>query len=273
MKATLANSAETAEQPLSEHQIQTDITRLLTFLSVLMLGLSVSGSVFPPDPVGLALTLLFFALLIMSIRRWTAALVLALVQIPIFAATSGRRDVLPTPDEMLLAFQVLLILGLISRLHSPVGHSSQMLRTLRLLYRRDQPRGDQQGKGDRARALQVAIETVRSFARQTFLLAIAFLSVMLLSSFLLQLFPLDPEFRAFARSWYRIMPTGFRLILIGFVLFVCVLVSLVIIAEVNFRRLSPKEASMYLRSQMLGWLHRDFRMIVRRHRRTKRKGK
>lgn len=254
------------EDAVSEQQIQSDVNRVLTFVGVLLLGFHVSWTVFPPDPIGLALQLLFIALLVLALKRWTAAMVLALVQIPLFLTTSARWNTVPTVDEVLIAFQLVLMLALISRLHSPAGASSSILKTLKLVLGRREQKVQQ-----REQNLRVFSQAVRHFLFSTLSLVGAMLAVTLLAAFILQLVPMDPEFRAYSRRWFRILPTGFRLIMLGGLLFICVLVSWVVVAEVNFRRLSVREASMYLRSQLVGWLHRDFRMVVRRHRRQKRK--
>lgn len=254
------------EKSILQQQILADVNRMLTFASVLLLGFHVSWTVFPLDTIGLALQLLFMALLVLALNRWTAAMVLALVQVPLFLATSIRWKPVPTIDEALIALQLILIVAMISRLHSPAGTSFSTLKTLKLLFRKSELSSKQ-----REHNLSVVSQAVRHFLTSTLLLVGTMLVVTMLAAFILQLIPMDSRSRVASQGWSLLKPPWFRLIMLGTLLFICVLVSWVFVAEVNFRRLSVREASMYLRSQLVGWLHRDFRMVVRKHRRKKRK--
>ncbi|MEP3478900.1 MAG: hypothetical protein ABJZ55_06610 [Fuerstiella sp.] len=255
-----------ADSGLVEQQILADVSRLLTFAVVMLLGVHVSLTLFPPNPVGLALQLLFVASLVLALNRWTAVIIFALAQVPLFLATLMRWNPEPSLDEVLVALQLILIVAMISRLHSPAGTSFSTLKTLKMLFRKHDISATQ-----REQSLAFAAEAVRQFLISTFLLVGSMLAVVLLAAFVLQLIPMDYWSRASSQNWSLIKPSWFRLIVLSALLFVCVLFTWIIVAEVNFRRLSVREASMYLRSQLLGWLHRDFRMVVRKHRRKKRK--
>lgn len=255
-----------AEGAVLKQQISADVNRMLTFAAVMLLGVHVSLTVFPQETIGLALQLLFLASLVLALNRWTSAIVFALAQVPLFLATSMRWNPEPSFDEQLVALQLVLIVALICRLHSPAGTSSSTLKTLKLLFQKTELSAKQ-----RAQNLDVVAEAVRQFLSSTFLLVGTMLAIVLLASFVLQLVPMDFNSRAALQGWSLIKPPWLRLIMLSTLLFVCVLVTWIVVAEVNFRRLSVREASMYLRSQLIGWLHRDFRMVVRKHRRKKRK--
>lgn len=268
MKQEFKKKTPNSNSPLvmSDQQIHADVNRILTFTAVLLIGFHVSWTVFPPDTIGLALQLLFLALLVLAMNRWTAAMVFALAQVPLFLASSWRWRTVPTAGELSVSLQLILIVALICRMHSPVGASYSVMKTIKLLL------GN--GKLDdkhRTQILNSAAVAVRQFFVSTVGLTGVMVAVTLLASFVLQFVPMEPAFRAITPRVYGLTPTAFRLITLGGILFICVLVTWIVVAEVNFRRLSMREASMYLRSQLLGWLHRDFRMVVRRHRRKKRK--
>lgn len=257
-----------SESVISQQRVYADVNRVLTFAAVLLLGFHVSWTVFPSDTVGLALQLLFFALLVLALNRWTAAMLLALAEVPLFLASSWDWDTVPSIDEMLIAFQLLTIVALICRLHSPVGSQFSVLKTMKLLLGSGQQR-DQQ----RQQTLSTAADAARDFLLSTLSLIAVMVAVTLLAAFLLQVVPMESGFRAITPRVYGLQPTAFRLITLGGLLFIGVLVTWIVVAEVNFRRLSIREASMYLRSQLIGWLHRDFRMVVRKHGRGKRNRK
>lgn len=252
---------------ISEDRVYADVKRLLTFVSILLLGIFVSSALFPEDPIGLALKLIFFAFLVLSLKNWMAAMLLVLVQIPLFLVPESRRNPMLATDEIVVAFQLLMMLALISRMHSPVGQPFTIVQTLRLLlgHTSEHRLGREQG-------LQTAARAGREFALATLILAGGLLAITLLVTCILQLVPTNSEFQYQIRQWALIRGWGFRLILLGGLFFFCVLFSWLFIAEVNFRRLSPGEASMYLRSQLVKWLHRDFRLVGRKSRRRKRKG-
>ena len=255
-----------SDSGLLKRQILADINRLLTFAIVMLLGWHVASPLFPLDTIGLALRLLFVASLVLALNHWTSAIIFALAQVPMFLTTSMRWWPEPSFDEVLVALQLILIMAMICRLHSPAGKSFSTLNTLKLLFRKNELSATQ-----REQNLTVVAEAVRQFLVSMFLLVGSMLAVIFLADFILQLIPMDVGSRASLQSWSLIKVPWFRLIMLSTLLFVCVLLTWIVVAEVTFRRLSVREASMYLRSQLLGWLHRDFRMVVRKHRRKKRK--
>ena len=256
-----------------QQQIRADVSRMLSFGSVLLLGLHLSATVSPLDTMSLPLQLLFIAALVLSLKRCTTAMVLALIQIPLFLSTSHSWDHMPTIDDVLIGLQVLILMALISRLHrfssaSSSSASSSSFKTLKLLFGKSE-QTDQQ----REQNMKTLADAVGHFLISMLILIGAMLGVTVVASFVLQLVPMDPAFRSTIPRVYGLEPTAFRLFVLGGVLFVCVLVSWLIVTEVNFRRLSVREASMYLRSQLVGWLHRDFRVFARKHRREKKNRK
>ena len=256
-----------------QQQIRADVSRMLSFGSVLLLGLHLSATVSPLDTMSLPLQLLFIAALILSLKRCTTAMVLALIQIPLFLSTSHSWDHMPTIDDVLIGLQVLILMALISRLHrfssaSSSSAVSSSFKTLKLLFGKSE-QTDQQ----REQNMKTLADAVGHFLISMLILIGAMLGVTVVASFVLQLVPMDPAFRSTIPRVYGLEPTAFRLFVLGGVLFVCVLVSWLIVTEVNFRRLSVREASMYLRSQLVGWLHRDFRVFARKHRREKKNRK
>lgn len=253
---------------ISERQVYADVNRLLTFVSIFLLGLLASARLFPENPVGLGLKLIFFAFLILSLKNWIAAMLLVLAQIPLFLVPLVRKwNTTLTGDEIILVFQLLLMLALICRMHSPIGQPFTVLQTLKYLFRQDLA-----ATLPRKTGLQTAAHAVRTFAVSTLLLSVTLLVITLLTSHFLQVVPMDSAFHDSLKSWARIEGWGFRLLVLSGLLFFCVLFTWLVVAEVNFRRLSVAEASIYLRSQVVKWLHRDFRMISRRQRRQNRKG-
>jgi hypothetical protein len=67
-------------------------------------------------------------------------------------------------------------------------------------------------------------------------------------------------------------PSGYRLIILGLKLFSVAFVSWIAINELVWRSLSRSQAGIYLRSTFLSWIHRDFRMVVKRRIKSRRSG-
>ena len=63
---------------------------------------------------------------------------------------------------------------------------------------------------------------------------------------------------------FRLHPSGFRVLMMGLLLFVMFLPTWLLVNELVWRRLTRAQARMYLRSVFLKWIHRDLRMVIRK---------
>ena len=91
------------------------------------------------------------------------------------------------------------------------------------------------------------------------------------ASYLLASEPLNPRATGFTIREYRLIPSGYRVIMLSLKIFSIVLVSWIAVNEIVWRSLSPKQAGVYLRSTFLNWIHRDFAMVVKRRLKKRRK--
>ena len=93
-----------------------------------------------------------------------------------------------------------------------------------------------------------------------------------LAFLLMSLVPVDTTFTGLNTiREFRRRPTGYRVIMSGLLLFSVYVLAWLVINEGVWRRLSPAQAGLYLRSVFLKWLHRDLRMVTKRRLKRRRR--
>ncbi len=95
----------------------------------------------------------------------------------------------------------------------------------------------------------------------------AALGLVFAAEWLLQVFP---PVRT-AVNEFGLTPGGLRASQLGLTLFTIYIVLAVPLSELWWKRLTPDQAGVYLRSRFAGWLHRDLKAVERRKRRLRRK--
>lgn len=207
-----------------------------------------------------AMQLVFAGTLIVGLIRWSAAILLVLIQLDVYLTTFGSEDS-TEPPGLILAFCCVVLLMLLSRLNSAqeltgVRSVTQLLRGAANAWTQsaEGPAGTQNETTDPS----VGPELV-GIASRALLLVIG-------TVLLLFLFPVkQSSVREFGMT-----PSGMRTVSIGLVLFTVYLVLTLPFSEIRWKRLTPDQAGLYLHSRLICWLHRDLRSVERHRRRLHR---
>ena len=218
--------------------------------------------------LNLSLKFFFLAILVLTLRRWTGALLLALLQTHLyFLEPRGVSD--PISEFVWVMATVVLIMA-VSRFRclQDIDQHSTVRRLLSELTS-SSAHSHRPTSQTMSQSLTTAILTV---GRCVLLL----IACVLLALLVMSLVPVDTTFTGLNTiREYRLRPSGYRVIMLGLLLFAVFVVAWLAINEGVWRRLSATQAGIYLRSVFLKWLHRDVRMVIkgrlRRRRRTARR--
>lgn len=234
------------------------------FLLILLLGLSFIALVDVGDSVNGAVKLIFAALLVLTLKRWTAAILLALVQAILFHLEQPFFAPLSLVSGLIWIGLTTSILIVVSRYRTlqEINHAS-VLKTL------PQLRGAWQSDPADERRIR---DNLSSLRMQTIKTLMVIGGCAIVASILLKLLPFygrGADFNAVRE--FRLQPGGFRVIMSGLSLFVIFLPIWILVNEIVWRTKSSRQASVYLRSVLLKWLHRDLRMVARKRVKQRRK--
>lgn len=217
------------------------LTRALLLLAIILL-LIIQDVWFPSG-----MRLILLGLLLLGLIRWTAALILLLVQLHLYAGvTLGMESNWIEPMIVVLTIFTLMV---VSRLRScqqltGIRSGTSLLRGAFWLDRQDAavsaaPIGE---------AVWVATVTCVTVAAAGFLLQNV------------------PEVRMSART-LALTPSGLRTITIGLMLFaVWILIDLPL-KEIHWKQIRRQQAGVWLRSQLAGWFYRDLKAVEHHRRR------
>lgn len=199
--------------------------------------------------------LVFFAVALgalVILRRWTVGVILLLIQAALLA---GQPQVLmdraSTSDLILASAVITLVIAscrflMIAPELSPVADLSRA--TQRML-----PRRFQHTPGPLTRRNSRFCPAERFTAALRILLSVGG------AAFLLRSIPVNP--RALDEAW--LIPSGLRLISLGVLLLAIFLVTDLLIDVLTWRRISPREARVFLRSVLTSWCDRELRTVHR----------
>jgi hypothetical protein len=220
--------------------------------------------------LNLSLKFFFLAILVLTLRRWTGALLLALLQIHLFFLEPRVVDSGSAAGEFVWVMSTVLLVMAVSRFRT-LQEKDQQSTVRRLLssLTTSAANTNERNSSIMSRHSGAAIMTV---GRSVLLLVACSLVALDLMSFV----PAGKTITGLNTvSEFRLRPSGYRVIMSGLVLFSAFLLGWVFINEGVWRRLSPSQASIYLRSVLFKWLHRDLRMLTKRrlmlHRQTARR--
>ncbi len=206
-------------------------------------------------PVGIRIVL--GALMLLGFIRWTAALVLLLIQFHLYLD-------LPTPVpqnefEIVIVLITIVSLMVLSRLRSSQELSGIQSATHLI-------RSAVGGAGWIADTEESASELKDSGSmREVLWLAARSVVLIAFASMLLQSVP---EHESAVRE-YGLTATGLQTVQIGLLLFCIWVVIALPTRELHWKRMTSAQAGIWLRSQTVSWLHRDMRAIERRRRRLR----
>jgi len=211
-----------------------------------------------------AMRVIFVAAVLLGFLRWSAAILLALIQLDLLLGEPPRAESAQQVLCMVTSFLTIVLIMTVSRLRS--AQELTGVRTIRQLLRSTlfsllNPDPDLQSAHD-ARNSQGLVSGAAVFRTCTKVLIL-----MLAAGTLLLLFPEDTG----SGRQLGLTSPALRVIQIGLVLFTLYFACLVLPGEFRWRRLTRHQAGIYLRSLYVGWAHRDLRMIVRHRLRRRRR--
>lgn len=250
---------------LTLHTVSTQSATTVAFVCVLLTGAGFLFFVNAGEVVNLALKLLLIAVLALTLKRWTGAIVLALLQVSLFFLEDPqvvRHDVTTT---LIWVVSGLALVASISRYRTLQEFEQES--AVRLLPKLLQLRASVRNP-IRRRAAEAARRSFMQIPRSVLQLA----GCLFIATVLLWLVPLHRGSSVIntARE-YGIIPTGYRTIMMGVLLFLLYLPIWLVINEVTWRRHTPAQSRLFLRTALIKWMHRDLRMVVRRSLRLRRR--
>lgn len=209
--------------------------------------------------LNLSLKFFFLAILVLTLRRWTGALLLALLQIHLFFLEPHVVDSDGAAGEFVWVMATVLLIMAVSRfrtLQEKDQHSS-----VRLLLSSLATSAANTTDRDSSAMSRHSGTAIMPLGRSVLLLV----ACSLVALDLMSLVPPDRTITGLSTvSEFRLRPSGYRVIMSGLLLFSAYVLGWIFINEGVWRRLLPTQASIYLRSVLLKWLHRDLRMLTKR---------
>ena len=234
--------------------------------AVCLVPLAISGYLtarllFPGSELSVPLRLLFAAVLIVSVDRWTGMILLLFLQADLFLSEPRRTGSLHSTGEYFRVFWALILLAAVCRLRSIRDLSGESWLSLRGISGR---RSRAVAPGDPQRRERLLSGLISATVPWLMTACRASLSVGLAAILLAAIPPpRDP------RSWQQLLPERGWQVWPGPLLLVAVTAAAVVACELGWRQLSPSQAQMYLRSVILKLHFADLRIVVRRQLRLK----
>jgi len=205
-------------------------------------------------PIGIRIVLA--ALMILGLIRWTAALVLLVIQFHLYLDLAT-----PFPqDEFEIGIVLLTIVSMmvISRLRSSQELSGVQSATHLIT-------SAVRGTGLMSPDESDSKSTQPYSMREVFWLAARSVMLVAAAGMLLQSVP---DHESSVRE-YGLTANGLQTIQTGLLLFAIWMIVALPLRELHWKRMTPAQAGIWLRSQTVRWLHRDMRAIERRRRRLR----
>ena len=207
-----------------------------------------------------AARLIFLGILLLGLIWWSAAFLLCLIQLDLYL-TNTEIGSSREPPGLIIAFCCVVLLMLLSRLRS--SQELTGVRSITQLLRAAMNAWSQPAKApspiDDDKTNAATVRELMGIATRALLLVLG-------AGLLLEMLPIEQS----SVREVGLTPTGLRTISIGLVLFTGYLVLTLPLSEVRWRRLTPDQADIYLRSRLVCWLHRDLRAVERYQRRLRR---
>ena len=216
--------------------------------------------------LNLSLKFFFLAILVLTLRRWTGALLLALLQIHLFFLEPRVVDSDGAAGEFVWVMATVLLVMAVSRfrtLQEKDEHS-----TVRRLLSSLSTRAANTNEHDSSAMPRHFRSAILTLGRSVLLLV----ACSLVALDVMSLVPPDRTITGLNTvREFRLRPSGYRVIMSGLLLFSAFVLGWLVINEGVWRRLSPSQAGIYLRSVFLKWLHRDLRMLTKRRLKLRRR--
>ncbi len=208
-----------------------------------------------------SMRLIFLGTLLLGLIRWSAAILLVLIQLDLYLTGSVFGDS-REPPGLIIAFFCVVLLMILSRLRS--SQELTGIRTIAQLLSASAKKLLQ--PAERTSATQDE-EAQTAWGPELLSIASRALILVLGAGILLVMFPVDRS----SVEKIGLAPDSLRSLSIGLVLFTGYFALTLVLSEIRWKQMTPDQAGIYLRSRFLGWLHRDLRAFQRRRRRLQRK--
>jgi len=233
-------------------------------LLTIMLCMMFSAVLFPGVEVRLSLTLIFFAVMILTLKRWTAGILFALIQLHLYYFDPRSLTGLSPNAGLTCEIPAILLVVVISRYR--VLQELDPNSGLAFLNRIRTMLGESQIQHRR-----LLFSNLRSLAIQL-LKTFLFLTCCGGFALFLMMWVPPPQFEGVeSRREFGLHPSGYRAIKLGLTIFFLFLIAWVVVNEIVWRSSSRQQSSIYVRGTFLNWLHRDLRMVVVQRLKRKRK--
>ncbi len=234
--------------------------QLVYFLMIIVITFMLLPTLFTRVEFRLPLTLIALALLLLTLKRWTAVLLLGVLQLQAFFAERVAK-----PSELSISFMwglmCVALVMVVSRYRTLQERDNQsVFFSLGKLISTVKHPSLQQTRILSDNLLKIVWQLVKT--------ALLIIVCGVIAAWLLSSVPLPTD----SIKQLGLKPDGYRLIVLALKLFSIALVSWIAINEIVWRCLSRKQAGIYVRSTFLNWLHRDFRMVVSRRVKAGRSG-
>jgi len=214
-------------------------------------------------PIGIRIVLL--GVMLLGLIRWTAAILLILIQVHWYMDSFPRTGLNVT--DLILILLTVLSLMILSRLRS-----AQELTGIRSVS--DLLSASIEGVSSATPSTTgpsdstvSAVAHQHQAGREVIWLLTRSLIILAIAGMLPQWIPAPPN----SAAEYGLTASGIRTIQLGLLLFAAWLMLALPLAELRWKRMAAAPAGVWLRSQFVGWYHRDMRAVEKRRRRLHRK--
>lgn len=226
-----------------------------------------------PD-LNLAMNFIFLAVIVLSMRFWTGALVFAFCQAELLFGDLRTTEPVLYPDGWLLTGLCFCLILVLSAYRTLQDRDLTAAHRLLLGWLREQTSANDAMNTPQASATtespNPAQETGR-LLRQLFRSALLLGACAFAAWIVLGLFPTNRTFLGLNTIIeYRLRPAGHRTIVMGLTLFTLFFVAYTLVNEMMWQRLSRRQSRIYVNSILLKTLLPDFRMMVRKRLKARR---
>ena len=226
-------------------------------------GFLVFSMFFSGSDLSTAVRLIFLAVFVSTLKRWTGAVLFAFCQLQLlFLERSSSNQELELDGWLWGALSISLLV-LLSRYRTLQDRQEAPAhKTLYQFYKQPQ----------RKRISEASWMQLGLLVRQLVTQALVLVLCALLAWAVLLMFPTDWSATGLDTiREYGLKPSGFRLLTISLSLFAGFFAVWLVVNEMTWRRISGSQAKIYLNSVLLKFMHRDFRMVNTKRRKLGKK--
>lgn len=227
------------------------------------IGFLIFWMIFSGSDLSTAVRLIFLAVFVLTLKRWTGAILFAFCQLQLLFLERSSRSPEVSPDGWLWGALSIGLLILLSRYRTLQDREDKPAhKTIYQFFK--QPTRHRVSAGTR-RELNLMMGQLVRLACMLALCAIAAWTI-------LGAFPTRSTATGLNTvREYGLKPEGYRLLVVSLSLFAGFFAIWLVVNEFTWRRLSGRQAKIYLNSVLLKFMHRDFGIVTRKRRKLNRK--